>query len=45
MIDDIVASAVNNSEELVDRIHTLRNTLVDFVINLQEAALYESNKP
>ena len=45
LIDEVVVMATNNSEELIDQIHNVRNTLVDFVINLQEAALYESNKP
>ena len=45
LIDEVIVIAENHGEELIDRIHNVRNTLVDFVISLQEAALYESNKP
>ena len=45
LIDEVALAASQNAEELIDQIHSVRNTLVDFVHNLQEAALYESNRP
>ena len=45
MLDTALQSSNDNSEELFNQIHSIRNTLVDFIINLSEAALYESNKP